>query len=50
MKPKEPRPTNQIKDLPPKAVKPESTDQVRGGRAGGDDLPEESLQYKPKLR
>ena len=49
MKPKEPNSTDQVKDLPPKPIKPKSADQVVGGRAGGDDDDLEELQVQRKV-
>jgi hypothetical protein len=48
MKPTEPGTSDKAKDLDPKAIKPETADQVRGGRArkGGDDDDLEELQVQ----
>lgn len=50
MNPTERESTDKVKDLPPKVIKPKSADQVRGGRAGGDDDDLEELQVERKPR
>ncbi len=48
MNPKKPGSTEKPQDLPKKAIKPETADQVRGGRArsGGDDDDLEELEVQ----
>lgn len=50
MKPTEPGSSDKARDLDPKAIKPETADQVRGGRAGGDDDDLEELQVQRKVK
>jgi hypothetical protein len=50
MKPSEPGTSDKAKDLSPKSIKPESAEQVRGGRAGGDDDDLEELQVERKIK
>jgi hypothetical protein len=50
MNPTEPARHDKAMDLDPKVIKPESADQVRGGRAGGDDDDLEELQVERKTR
>lgn len=50
MKPTEPKSTDRVKDLPPKPIIPKSADQVRGGRASGDDDDLEELQVQRKKK
>jgi hypothetical protein len=50
MEPTKARVTDKVEDLAEKAIKPEQAEQVRGGRAGGDDDDLEELQVQRKAK
>ena len=50
MEPTKPGSPDKAKNLPEKAITPDTANQVRGGRAGGDDDDLEELQVQRKVK